>query len=196
LGPLLQEQSPAAGAAGPTSMSEGCGACREEQQHVHSCPAQQHGALIACAPAGCRQFARIASAAASTMIWILRLFIVLFDIGIFLVYLSSIPYGGMVCQGRKGEICMINQAVKKEALTRLRRIEGQVRGIMKMVEDEKYCIDIINQITAAEKALSGVARIVMKRHVESCVSSAIVQGKGQKMIDELIDAVFKILNRK
>ena len=91
---------------------------------------------------------------------------------------------------------MINEGVKKEALTRLRRVEGQVRGIMKMVEEEKYCIDIINQITAAEKALSGVARIVMKRHVESCVSSAIVQGKGQMKIDELINAVFKIANRK
>ncbi len=65
-----------------------------------------------------------------------------------------------------------------------------------MVEDEQYCIDIINQITAAEKALSGVARIVMKRHVESCVSSAIVQGEGQTKIDELINAVFKIANRK
>ncbi len=91
---------------------------------------------------------------------------------------------------------MINQAVKKEALTRLRRIEGQVRGIMKMVDGEQYCIDIINQIAAAEKALSGVARIVMKRHVESCVSSAIVEGKGQKMIDEMIDAIFKVSNRK
>ena len=91
---------------------------------------------------------------------------------------------------------MINSVIKKEALTRLRRIEGQVRGIMKMVDDEKYCIDIINQISAAEKALSGVARIIMKRHVESCLSSAIVQGKGQKMIDEMIDAVFKVSNRK
>ncbi len=91
---------------------------------------------------------------------------------------------------------MINTTVKKESLTRLKRVEGQVRGIMKMVEDEKYCIDIINQITAAEKALSGVARIVMKRHVESCVSDAIVQGEGQMKIDELINAVFKIANRK
>ncbi len=58
----------------------------------------------------------------------------------------------MVCQGG-GEInTLINQVVKKEALTRLRRVEGQVRGIMKMVEDEKYCIDIINQLAAAEKA--------------------------------------------
>jgi DNA-binding FrmR family transcriptional regulator len=91
---------------------------------------------------------------------------------------------------------MINADVKKNALTRLKRVEGQVRGIMKMVEEEQYCIDIINQITAAEKALSGVARIVMKRHVESCVSSAIVQGEGQTKIDELINAVFKIANRK
>jgi DNA-binding FrmR family transcriptional regulator len=91
---------------------------------------------------------------------------------------------------------MINSVVKKESLTRLRRIEGQIRGIMKMVEEEKYCIDIINQITAAEKALSGVARIVMQRHVESCVSEAIVQGEGQIKIDELINAVFKLANRK
>jgi DNA-binding FrmR family transcriptional regulator len=102
----------------------------------------------------------------------------------------------MLCQPQKGEKSMINAVAKKNALTRLKRVEGQVRGIMKMVEEEQYCIDIINQITAAEKALSGVARIVMKRHVESCVSSAIVQGEGQTKIDELINAVFKIANRK
>jgi len=91
---------------------------------------------------------------------------------------------------------MINKTVKKDSLNRLKKIEGQVRGIMKMVEDEQYCINIINQITAAEKALSGVARIVMKRHVESCVSDAIVKGQGQMKIDELINSVFKIANRK
>ncbi len=101
-----------------------------------------------------------------------------------------------MCQDLKWRKLMISASVKKEALTRLRRVEGQVRGIMKMVEEEQYCIDIINQITAAEKALSGVARIVMKRHVESCVSDAILQGRGQMKIDELIDAVFKIANRK
>ncbi len=86
---------------------------------------------------------------------------------------------------------MINESVKKSALTRLKKIEGQVRGISRMVEDEKYCIDIINQITAAENALDSVARIVLKRHVESCVTQAIVRGEGQNMIDELIDTVFK-----
>ncbi len=86
---------------------------------------------------------------------------------------------------------MINETVKKDALTRLKKIAGQVNGISKMVEDEKYCIDIINQITAAEKALSGVAQIVLKRHVESCVTSAIVSGEGQEKIDELIATVYK-----
>jgi DNA-binding FrmR family transcriptional regulator len=90
---------------------------------------------------------------------------------------------------------MINEQVKKNALTRLKKIEGQIRGIAKMVGDEKYCIDIVNQITAAEKALNSVAKIVMKRHVESCVTSAIVKGEGQDKIDELIDTVFKYSNK-
>ncbi|MCK5543117.1 MAG: metal-sensitive transcriptional regulator [Desulfobacterales bacterium] len=90
---------------------------------------------------------------------------------------------------------MINEQVKKNAQTRLKKIEGQIRGIAKMVKDEKYCIDIVNQITAAEKALNGVAKIIMKRHVESCVTSAIVKGEGQNKIDELIDTVFKYSNK-
>ena len=87
---------------------------------------------------------------------------------------------------------MINEEVKQDALTRLKKIEGQIRGIMKMVENEKYCIDIINQVTAAEKALSGVSRIIMKRHVESCVASAISLGQGQEAINELVDTIYKI----
>jgi len=86
---------------------------------------------------------------------------------------------------------MVNEQVKKNALARLKKIEGQIRGIAKMVENEKYCIDIINQITASEKALHGVSKIIMKRHVESCVTDAIVKGEGQHIIDELIETVFK-----
>jgi len=95
---------------------------------------------------------------------------------------------------KKGEN-MINEPVKKDALARLKKIEGQIRGIMKMVDEEKYCIDIISQVTAAEKALGGVAKIVMKRHVDSCVTEAIMKGEGEYKIDELIDTVFKYANR-
>ena len=86
---------------------------------------------------------------------------------------------------------MINEEAKKNALARLKKIEGQIRGVMKMVESEKYCIDIINQITAAEKALRGVSSIIMKRHVESCVTEAVNQGKGREMINELVETIYK-----
>ena len=86
---------------------------------------------------------------------------------------------------------MISENVKSESLNRLNKIEGQVRGIAKMVENEKYCIDILNQVTAAKNALDGVAKIIMKRHVESCVTQAILEGHGKDKIDELVTAVFK-----
>ena len=91
---------------------------------------------------------------------------------------------------------MIDDNAKKNSLTRLRKIEGQIRGIQKMIEEGKYCIDIINQIIAAERALDGVAKIVMKRHVESCVTEAIVRGEGQHKIDELIHTVYKYGSRR
>lgn len=87
---------------------------------------------------------------------------------------------------------MINEEVKNESLLRLKKIEGQIRGIMKMVENDKYCIDIINQITAAEKALKGVSKIIMKRHVESCVATAISMGQGKEAIDELVETIYKV----
>lgn len=87
---------------------------------------------------------------------------------------------------------MINEEVKNESLLRLKKIEGQIRGIMKMVENDKYCIDIINQVTAAEKALKGVSKIIMKRHVESCVATAISMGQGKDAIDELVETIYKV----
>ena len=86
---------------------------------------------------------------------------------------------------------MINKEVKAESIERLKKIEGQVRGVAKMVENEKYCIDIINQIAAAKNALDGVARIIMKKHVESCVTQAILEGRAEEKIEELIAAVYK-----
>lgn len=86
---------------------------------------------------------------------------------------------------------MLNEEVKKQSITRLKKIEGQIKGIERMIEEEKYCIDIINQISAAGKALNGVAKIIMKRHVESCVTTAIQKGEGRQKIDELIETVYK-----
>ena len=68
---------------------------------------------------------------------------------------------------------MINQETKRDVVPRLKKIEGQIRGIQRMVEKEKYCIDIINQLTAAQRALDQVSLKVMQRHIESCVTDAI-----------------------
>ena len=85
---------------------------------------------------------------------------------------------------------MINEDVKKEALPRLKKIEGQIRGIQKMIEKERYCIDIINQVTAAQRALDQVGLRVMKRHIESCVTNAIKSDGGGPMIGELMETIY------
>ncbi len=88
---------------------------------------------------------------------------------------------------------MINEEVKEQSVKRLKRIEGQVKGIQRMVENEKYCIDIVNQVNAARRALDQVALIVMRRHVESCVAEAIKVGNQTKKIDELMETINKFV---
>ena len=84
---------------------------------------------------------------------------------------------------------MLNNESKKDVFERLKKIEGQVRGIEKMVDDKRYCIDILTQIAAVRRALDGVSMLLMKGHVETCVSNAIKADKGAPMIEELIDSV-------
>lgn len=83
---------------------------------------------------------------------------------------------------------------KPQLLKRLNRIEGQVRGISKMVEDDKYCIDILTQVSAAKAALDKVALELLRDHARHCLSNNHVhpQGKGDKA-DELVDAVGRML---
>jgi DNA-binding FrmR family transcriptional regulator len=88
---------------------------------------------------------------------------------------------------------MINKEVKEQSVKRLKRIEGQVKGIQRMVENEKYCIDIVNQVNAVRRALEQVALLVMRRHVESCVAEAIKVGNHTNKIDELMDTINKFV---
>ena len=76
-----------------------------------------------------------------------------------------------------------------ELLPRLRRIEGQVRGITRMVEERRYCIDIIQQLTAARKALDQVSLQIMNGHINSCVSEAIRKREGEGKINELMQTI-------
>ena len=88
---------------------------------------------------------------------------------------------------------MINEETKKDVLPRLKKIEGQVRGIQRMVEKEKYCIDIINQVTAAQRALDQVGLKVMERHIESCVTDAIKSDGSSPIIGELMETIYKFI---
>ena len=80
-----------------------------------------------------------------------------------------------------------------DILPRLRRIEGQIRGISKMVESQRYCIDIIQQLTAARKALDQVSLQVMNGHINTCVSNAIRRRDGEAKITELISTITRFV---
>ena len=85
---------------------------------------------------------------------------------------------------------MLNEDTKVAALARLRRIEGQVKGIQRMVESDQYCVDILLQISAVRGALDQVEKLLLGRHIESCVAEALRSGsksERQQKIDELLD---------
>jgi len=73
--------------------------------------------------------------------------------------------------------------------TRLRRIEGQVTGIRKMQEGGRYCIDVLDKISAARAGLEATALLILEDHVNGCVSEAIEEGKGEEKAAELLEAV-------
>ncbi len=82
---------------------------------------------------------------------------------------------------------------QRQSIARLKRIEGQVRGIIRMVDDKRYCIDILQQLTAARKALDQVSMGIMKRHINSCVSDAIRKQEGEAKIDELMRTIHRFV---
>ncbi len=83
---------------------------------------------------------------------------------------------------------------KDALLARLRRIEGQVRGIERMVEDDRYCIDVLTQIAAVQAALDKVALGLLDDHVRHCLVAADARGKAQ-LSDELMAAVGRFVSR-
>ena len=78
---------------------------------------------------------------------------------------------------------------KKDIQDRLRRIEGQVRGLQRMVEEDTYCIDILTQLNSATAALRAVGMGLLDGHIRHCVRESIEQGKGDEKVEELMAAV-------
>jgi DNA-binding FrmR family transcriptional regulator len=87
----------------------------------------------------------------------------------------------------------VEPELKSAAVRRLRRIAGQVRGLESMVEQERYCADILVQIAAVQEALRGVSRLLMRNHLEHCATQAIRSGgdKADAMYNELLDLVYR-----
>jgi CsoR family transcriptional regulator, copper-sensing transcriptional repressor len=86
-------------------------------------------------------------------------------------------------------------ATKEQLRTRLKRIEGQVRGIEGMVEDDRYCIDVLTQISAVQAALDKVALGLLDGHARHCVVDGRADGSPEELTDELMAAVGRLLRR-
>ncbi|MGB7805244.1 MAG: metal-sensitive transcriptional regulator [Actinomycetota bacterium] len=78
---------------------------------------------------------------------------------------------------------------KKDLLDRLRRVEGQVRGLQRMVDEDQYCIDILTQVNSATAALRAVGFGLLDDHVRHCVRESIEHGTGDEKVEELMAAV-------
>lgn len=84
---------------------------------------------------------------------------------------------------------------KKDLQSRLRRIEGQIRGIQRMVEGDQYCIDILTQVSSASAALKAVGMGLLDDHVRHCVKESIERSAGDEKVEELVAAVARFVGK-
>jgi CsoR family transcriptional regulator, copper-sensing transcriptional repressor len=88
----------------------------------------------------------------------------------------------------------VDPGLKSSNLRRLRRIEGQIRGLQRMVEEDRYCADILMQVSSTQEALRAVARALMRNHLTHCAANAIRAGseaEREAMYDELLGMIYK-----
>jgi CsoR family transcriptional regulator, copper-sensing transcriptional repressor len=105
---------------------------------------------------------------------------------------ASNPHATGACKtGRKA--AGVDPVIKATMRRRLARIEGQVRGLQNMVESERYCADILLQISSVQEALRGASRQLMRNHLQHCAADAIQKGSAtaDAMYDELLDLVYR-----
>jgi DNA-binding FrmR family transcriptional regulator len=100
------------------------------------------------------------------------------------------------CEAHAGErkAVAVDPDIKASNLKRLRRIEGQIRGLQKMVEEDRYCADIMVQVSSVQEALRAVGRALMRNHLRHCAAQAIGNGspeEAEAMYDELLELIYK-----
>ena len=98
--------------------------------------------------------------------------------------MQKVPHGGTV-----GDADM--ERDKEDLQCRLRKIEGQIRGIQRMVEEDRYCVDILLQVDAARAALQKVGLSLFRSHTRGCVATALREHGNEKIVEELIEVIEK-----
>ena len=91
-------------------------------------------------------------------------------------------------------LCGMKPEVREQVEKRIRRISGQVAGIERMVDENRYCVDVLLQVAAVRAALDGVGKLILRSHVETCVADALVSGRPKERaekIDEIMDVFSK-----
>jgi DNA-binding FrmR family transcriptional regulator len=107
----------------------------------------------------------------------------------------SIPPIGIYLNGERRMASYIKD--KKEILVRLRKLEGQLKGIQRMVEDEKYCVDVLNQISAVVAASQKVAAIILKDHIQGCIRDALIRDEhSDDHVNELLAVIERFTSKK
>ncbi len=105
----------------------------------------------------------------------------------FYIFYKIPPHGG-------GEEVEMNEE-KKRAFQALKTSKGQIEGIMKMIEDGRYCIDISNQIVAAQALLKKANLLILKQHLNHCVKDAFLHNSGEEKVDEIMNLLGKLLDK-
>ncbi|HET9417534.1 MAG TPA: metal-sensitive transcriptional regulator [Candidatus Limnocylindria bacterium] len=85
---------------------------------------------------------------------------------------------------------------KRDLVTRLRRIEGQARGIQRLVDEEAYCLDVLQQVEALTAAADQVALLLLEDHIDGCLAHAIESGEGQPYVEEVMTVVRRAMGRR
>jgi DNA-binding FrmR family transcriptional regulator len=102
---------------------------------------------------------------------------------------SSAPPCG--CAIEPSAALPVDPSVRYPTLTRLRRIEGQVRGLQKMVQEDRYCADIMTQVSSVHEALRAVGRELMRNHLRHCARVALRSGDGDPISDDIIEIIYR-----
>ncbi|MGF7184041.1 DNA-binding FrmR family transcriptional regulator [Desulfitispora alkaliphila] len=88
---------------------------------------------------------------------------------------------------------MQDEQTKKDLLLRLKKIEGQVRGVQKMIDDDRYCVDLLIQLAAIRSGVNKVGLSILENHTKGCVAKAVKDDRGDQAIDELMEVINKFI---